>query len=181
MKRVLPRVRMVAPKSKSTNEEQEEIEGLDEILSDDEHGADVQNQPGPSKPAASQQTVAFQESTTRPRPSKLMPDPILAPLSSNLAPRLCLVGAVTESAFPDKANPLPRMVTRVMQSPTKHRHEEIDEELRNIAHRTRSGNSPVKQLQQAKDTKVDQILKMYTMALGSKCVPGDVAQIYKNQ
>ncbi|EGO04805.1 hypothetical protein SERLA73DRAFT_149170 [Serpula lacrymans var. lacrymans S7.3] len=65
MKRVLPRVRMVAPRSNSTDEEQEEIKGPDKILSDDERGADVQNQPGPSEPAARQQTVAFQESTTR--------------------------------------------------------------------------------------------------------------------
>ncbi|EGO29021.1 hypothetical protein SERLADRAFT_433031 [Serpula lacrymans var. lacrymans S7.9] len=52
---------MVAPRSKSTDEEQEEIKGLDEILSNDEHGADIQNQPGPSKPAARQQSVGVEE------------------------------------------------------------------------------------------------------------------------
>ncbi|EGO00947.1 hypothetical protein SERLA73DRAFT_71913 [Serpula lacrymans var. lacrymans S7.3] len=79
MKRVLPKAGMLAPRSKSINEEQEEIEGLGEILSDDEHCADVQNQPWPSKPAARQQTVAFQGLTTRPGPFKPVLDPILAP------------------------------------------------------------------------------------------------------
>ncbi|EGO30668.1 hypothetical protein SERLADRAFT_404736 [Serpula lacrymans var. lacrymans S7.9] len=70
---------MVALRSKSTHKEQEEIEGLDEILSDDEHGADIQNQPRPSKPGEKRQTIAFQESTTRPVPFKPMPNLILAP------------------------------------------------------------------------------------------------------
>ncbi|EGO04300.1 hypothetical protein SERLA73DRAFT_68003 [Serpula lacrymans var. lacrymans S7.3] len=79
MKRFLPKAGMVAPRSKSTNEKQDEIEELDKIPSNDEHSADIQNQLGPSKPAARRQTVAFQESTTRPGPSKSMPNPILAP------------------------------------------------------------------------------------------------------
>ncbi|EGO18484.1 hypothetical protein SERLADRAFT_412201 [Serpula lacrymans var. lacrymans S7.9] len=44
MKRVLPKAGMVVPRSKSTDKEQEEKEGFDEIISDDEHGANVQNQ-----------------------------------------------------------------------------------------------------------------------------------------
>ncbi|EGO03238.1 hypothetical protein SERLA73DRAFT_149626 [Serpula lacrymans var. lacrymans S7.3] len=112
---------MVAPRSKSTDEEQEEIKGLDEILSNDEHGADIQNQPGPSKPAARDMTTAIEDSL--------------------------------ESTFLDKTRPPLRMVTRALQSPTKCGQEEMDEEPGNIAHRTRSGSSPVKRLQQAKDTK----------------------------
>ncbi|EGO28192.1 hypothetical protein SERLADRAFT_434049 [Serpula lacrymans var. lacrymans S7.9] len=67
----------VANKGKESNPQQG-TRG-NEILSNDEHSANVRSQPGPSKPAARQQTVAFQELTTRPGPSKLMPNLVLAP------------------------------------------------------------------------------------------------------
>ncbi|EGO04301.1 hypothetical protein SERLA73DRAFT_148875 [Serpula lacrymans var. lacrymans S7.3] len=67
-----------------------------------------------------------------------------------------------ESAFPEKARPLPRMVTRAMQGPIKCGHEEMDEKPGNIAHRTRS-DIKGKETQEALNT------------LGLKCVPGDIA------
>ncbi|EGO04712.1 hypothetical protein SERLA73DRAFT_149116 [Serpula lacrymans var. lacrymans S7.3] len=165
MKRALPRARMVVPRSKSTNKEQEELEGLDEIQVMMNTVLTFKTSPGPPNQlqGINNQVRALQ-TNAQPRPGFFYLGEAICRVGETILPfckdMTTAIQNSLESVFPDKAGPLPRMVTRVMQSPTKCGHEEMDEEPRNIAHRTRSGNSPVKQLQQAKDTKVDQTLKV---------------------